>query len=266
MQPRTTGALITQVRGQIVAVSPNFRPGGFFTEGETLVAIDPRDYEADVKIAEAALMDALQAEAQESARAEQALVDWRRIGEPGEAPSDLVLRKPQLQAARARVVSARSALAKTQLDLERTRVQAPYAGRVLRQLADFGQVVTMGTPLADVYATDYVEIRLPLRNADLPFVDLPEASSAAPLPVSVRSELGEANVWEGQIVRTEGAIDETARQLHVVAQITDPFRGGPAAGAAESRQTRCPPAAEDRRVRHRRDHRQTARRSPGRSR
>ena len=39
----------------------------------------------------------------------------------------------------------------------------------------------------------------------------------------MHSELGGSQLWQGRIVRTEGAIDEIARQLHVVAQINDPF-------------------------------------------
>ena len=226
VQPRTQSILVAQVRGQVVSVSPQFRPGGFFTAGDTLMTIDPRDYEADVKIAEATLMDALQAQAQEEARSEQALIDWQRLGEADEAPSDLVLRKPQLEAARARVSSARSALTKAELDLERTAITAPFAGRVLRQMADLGQVVTVGAQLAEVYSTDFVEIRLPVRNADLPFVDLPEGAQSPRPDVTVQSELGGRQLWQGEIVRTEGAIDEVARQLHVIAQINDPFVAG----------------------------------------
>jgi len=223
VQPRTQSMLVAQVSGQIVVMKEDFRPGGFFHKGEALVTIDPRDYEADVKIAEATLMDALQAKAQEQARAEQAQTDWERLGNPGETPSDLVLRKPQLQAAEARVSSARSALTKAKLDLERTSVTAPFSGRVLRQLVDVGQVVNPGTQLAEVYATDYVEVRLPIRNADLAFVELPEAHAAHNPEVVVHSELGGRVDWRGQIIRTEGAIDEVARQLHVVAQINNPF-------------------------------------------
>ena len=223
VQPRTQSILVAQVSGQVVSINPEFRPGGFFAAGDTLMTIDPRDYEADVKIAEATLMDALQAQAQEEARSEQALIDWQRLGEADEEPSDLVLRKPQLEAARARVNSARSALTKAELDLERTAITAPFSGRVLQQMADLGQVVTMGAQLAEVYATDYVEIRLPVRNADLPFVDLPEGPASAQPGVDVHSELGGSQLWQGRIVRTEGAIDEIARQLHVVAQINDPF-------------------------------------------
>ncbi len=226
VQPRTQSILVAQVRGQVVSVSPQFRPGGFFAAGDTLMTIDPRDYEADVKIAEATLMDALQAQAQEEARSEQALIDWQRLGGADEAPSDLVLRKPQLEAARARVSSARSALTKAGLDLERTAITAPFAGRVLRQMADLGQVVTVGAQLAEVYSTDFVEIRLPVRNADLPFVDLPEGAQSPRPDVTVQSELGGSQLWQGEIVRTEGAIDEVARQLHVIAQINDPFVTG----------------------------------------
>ncbi|XOV84930.1 MAG: efflux RND transporter periplasmic adaptor subunit [bacterium] len=223
VQPRTRSILVAQVSGQIVDIEADFRAGGFFDAGDTLLTIDPRDYEADVEIAQAALMDALQTQAQEEARVEQARQDWQRLGEPGEEPSDLVLRKPQLQAARARVRSAQSALTKARLDLERSRITAPFSGRVLKQMVDLGQVVTVGTQLAEVFATDYVEIRLPIRNADLEFVDLPENQNTIAPFVEIKSNLGSETTWQGEVIRTEGAIDEVARQLHVVAQVNDPF-------------------------------------------
>ena len=220
--PRTQSMLVAQVNGQILSIQPAFRPGGVFSQGDELLTIDPRDYEAQVKIAQGALMEAIQAQAQEAARAEQALIDWRRLG-GGETPTDLVLRHPQLQAAQARVASAQATLAQTKLNLERTVVRAPFDGRMLHQLVDLGQVVNNGAQLAEVYATDYVEIRLPLRNSDLPFVDLPESGGEAQPQVRIRSELGSVETWTGTIVRTEGAIDQNSRQLHVVAQINDPF-------------------------------------------
>lgn len=222
--PRTQSMLTAQVGGQILDVAVNFRDGGFFNAGDALITIDPRDYEADVKIADATLMDALQRLSEEGARFEQAQVDWRRLGNDG-TPTDLVLRKPQKLAAEARVLSARSALQKAELDLERTRVRAPFAGRVLRKSVDLGQVVANNAQLAQVYATDYVEIRLPLRNSDLGYVALPEADSDVAPNVMITSELGRTQTWQGRIVRTEGAIDAIARQLHVVAQIDEPFSG-----------------------------------------
>ena len=179
-----------------------------------------------MRIAEGSLMESHQVLAEEEARSEQARQDWERLGNKGEAPA-LVLRKPQLLAAKARVISAESARQKARLDLERTEIHAPYAGRILRKLVDVGQVVSVNTQLAEVYATDYVEIRLPLRNRDLGLIELPESNdpAAANLDdnVTIRSDLGGEQLWRGRIVRTEGAIDATARQLHVVAQIDDPF-------------------------------------------
>jgi RND family efflux transporter MFP subunit len=228
IQPRTRSMLVAQVEGQIVDLNPNLRDGGFFERGDILVTIDARDYSADVRIAEAALADARQALAEADARSNQAREDWERLGNEGEVP-ELVLRVPQLEAARARVLSAESSLQKARLDLERTQIRAPFAGRVLTKFVDLGQVVSRNNQLAEIYATDIVEIRLPIRNRDLAFIDLPEIyrnSGAADVErgrVEIRSELAGSASWAGELVRTEGAIDETARQLHVIAQIDDPF-------------------------------------------
>ena len=224
VQPRTRSMLVAQVSGQIVEINENVRDGGFFEQGDVLGRIDPRDYEADVQIAQAALADANQALAEAIARSEQAREDWERLGNDGE-PSDLVLRIPQLEAARARVQSAESSLTKAKLDLERTRIVAPFAGRVLRKLVDLGQVVSTNAQLAEIYATDVVEIRLPLRNRDLRFIDLPEryrhsdAEESNGTDSIIKSDLIGEDEWQANLVRTEGAIDESARQLHVIAQI-----------------------------------------------
>lgn len=228
VQPRTRSILIAQVGGQLVSINEKVRDGRFFEKGDVLGQIDPRDYEADVRISEASLADARQSLAEAVARSEQALEDWERLGNEGE-PTELVLRLPQLEAAKARVKSAESALSKAQLDLERTNITAPFAGRVIRKLVDVGQVVSSNTQLAEIYATDVVEIRLPLRNRDLGFIELPEslryadAAKATEIPVTIRSDLIGNEEWQAKLVRTEGAIDESARQLHVIAQIDDPF-------------------------------------------
>jgi multidrug efflux system membrane fusion protein len=229
VQPRTQSVLVAQVGGQIISINENVRDGGFFEKGDVLGQIDPRDYEADVRISEALLADARQALAEAEARSVQALEDWERLGNTGDAP-DLVLRVPQLEAASARVKSAESALQKANLDLERTQLVAPFAGRVLRKLVDVGQVVSNNTQVAEIYATDVVEIRLPLRNRDLGFIELPESfrfsdavDASAEMDVIIRSDLIGNEAWNAKLVRTEGAIDESARQLHVIAQIDDPF-------------------------------------------
>lgn len=225
IRPRIQSLLVAQVGGQIVEKSPNFDEGGFFAEGEIMLTIDPRDYEANVMIAEAGLADAQQNLAEEEARGEQAQVDWNRLGNEGEA-SDLVLRRPQLAAATARIASAQANLIKARLSLERTQIQAPFDGRVLRQLVDLGQVVGTNTQLAEFYSVGLAEVRLPIANKDLSFITLPEsatAADAATVNVVLYSELANHEAWDGRVVRTEAAIDDTARQLHVLVHVDNPF-------------------------------------------
>jgi RND family efflux transporter MFP subunit len=228
VKPRTQSVLVAQVAGQINYVSSHFRDGGFFEKGDVLVKIDDRDYQAEVKIAQSTLMAGKQTLLEEQARSNQALADWKRLGN-GDEPSVLVLRKPQLESAKAKVMSAQAQLEKTQLKLERTQIVAPYAGRILKKKVDIGQVISTNSQLADIFAVDYVEIRLPIKNNDLALIDLPEeyrnsGVQVQPVPVNFQSDLIGNQSWQGEVVRTEGAIDNSAQQLYIVAQINNPYQ------------------------------------------
>ncbi|MDO6710710.1 efflux RND transporter periplasmic adaptor subunit [Aliiglaciecola sp. 2_MG-2023] len=225
--PRTQSTLMSQVAGQVVFVNDGFRTGGFFQKGDLLVAIDDSDYLAEVNIAKANLITAQQNLAEEMARSEQAKIDWQRLGGK-QKPTDLVLRIPQQESAQANLTSAKAQLLKAELSLKRTKIVAPYSGRVVTQNVDIGSVVSNNTELASIYATDYLEVRLAINNSDLGFVNLPEANidntiSTPPINVTFTSDLIGQQSWTGKIVRTESAIDSVSRQLYVVAQIDDPF-------------------------------------------
>ncbi len=228
VKPRTQSLLVAQASGQITEVSDEFREGGFFEKGDVLLKLDDRDHQAEVKSAQANLLTAEQSLLEEKARGQQALTDWKRLGGSSQA-SSLVLREPQLAAAQAQVLSAQATLEKAELDLERTKVTAPYAGRILSRSVDLGQVVSNNNQLATIYAIDSVEIRLPIKNKDLSFVNLPEqyrdgAKNQAGSLVKFSSDLVGEQTWQGQLARTEGAIDENAQQLYVVAKIDDPYK------------------------------------------
>jgi len=232
VQPRTESTLIPEVSGQVVKESPNLRSGEFFEAGDVLLQIDPREYEAAVTIARSELTQARAHLSEELARANQAEREWKRLGHRGKA-DDLVLRKPQVASARAAVNGAKARLAQRELDLERTRIVAPYAGRVLEKNVGVGQFVPTGSVLARIYAVDYVEIRLPLSNAQLQYISVPEmyrsesarARTLGP-KVLLHTQIGSTRYeWHGRIVRAEGAIDTRTRQLYVVAQVDDPYAG-----------------------------------------
>ncbi len=229
VRPRTQSVLFAQVSGQITQVSKQFRAGGFFEQGDILVQLDDRDHLAEVKIAQASLMSAKQHLQEEGARVKQAQADWQRLGN-GKTPNALVLRQPQYEAAKAQVLSAEAQLDKAKLSLERTKIVAPYAGRILKKHVDIGQVISSNTQLADIFAVDYVEIRLPIKNKDLALMKLPEEyrnaethNKAMHSNVVISSDLMGEQIWQGKIVRTESAIDDMSQQLYVVAQVIRPY-------------------------------------------
>jgi RND family efflux transporter MFP subunit len=224
--PRTETTLVAEVSGIIVNVSPNFVAGGFFRLGETLLEIDPSDYQAGLKRAQANLASRKAQFAEQKARADQALKDWKNMGRQGE-PSDLTLRKPQLAEAMANVQAAEAELQKAERDLERTRIKLPYDGLVRTKQVDIGQYVAPGTPLGVTFAIDTVEIRLPLSATDVSYLDLPSATDPADKPkpqVTLTTEnSGIRGQWQAEIIRTEGVIDEKSRVTYAVAQVVDPY-------------------------------------------
>ncbi|MGY5450970.1 efflux RND transporter periplasmic adaptor subunit [Agarivorans sp. MS3-6] len=231
IQAHTEANLISQVAGSITYVAANFREGAFFEKGEVLLKIDARDYQNAITIAEAELQTTQLQLAEESAKVEQALRDWKRLGK-GKPANDLVLRKPQLAAQQAASASAKAKLTKAKLDLERTIIRAPYAGRIIDKNVELGEYVSSGTKLASSYAIDYLEIRLPLSSREQSVLSIPENyrqrdSSEAKPEVQVSTQFGNKQFsWQAQIERSEAALDSSSRQLFVVAQIDDPY--GPA--------------------------------------
>ncbi|WP_111978833.1 efflux RND transporter periplasmic adaptor subunit [Algibacillus agarilyticus] len=226
VQARSQGNVVSQVGGEVTFVSANLRAGGFFAKGELLIAIDKRDYLADVSAAQAGYLDAKQKYLQEKAKAKQATSDW--FIDNTEQPNELVTRGPQLASAEAKLRSAEAGLKKAELNLARTDILAPYDGHTLQKGVSIGQVVGKNAVLGQIYAIDALEIRLPLKNEDLNFIDLPDANKRNEAqtnyaPVSIVSTLGKDEKWQADLLRTEGAIDQASQQLHVIVQIPEPF-------------------------------------------
>jgi RND family efflux transporter MFP subunit len=109
-------------------------------------------------------------------------------------------------------------------DLERTDLKAPFAGRIVEQMVDVGQFVSQNTELGRAFATDIMEVRLPLTNRYLSFVELPSPAATAGPDVLITGKIGRASEqWQGRVVRVDSSIDEASRQLFVVAEIKDPY-------------------------------------------
>jgi len=194
--------------------------------------IDPSDYQADLTSAEANLANAQALLAEERARAAQARKDWENlhgsIGGNGKQPNTLVLREPQLAQAQSNVKAMQAALQRAQRNLQRTKISLPYAGLVKERQVDLGQYVSAGNTLGITFAIDVAEIRLPLTENDLNYVQLPDTmhnnDEQQYIPVKlISSNQQSGQGWDAQIVRTEGVVDAATRVTYAVAVVEDPY-------------------------------------------
>ncbi len=230
VRPRTESQLVSEIAGRVTWVAPTFAEGGFFELGDVLVKIDPFDYQQAIVSARSVLALARLRLAQEEAEAEVAVREWGALGR-GDAGA-LTLREPQLEEVRASVAGAEANLERAARDLERAEIVAPYAGRIREKNVDIGQFVRVGDVVATIYAVDFAEVRLPLPDEQLAYLDLPlsyRGGSDQPQPrVTLRATFaGEAHEWQGRVVRTESEIDPVSRMVHAVAEVSDPYAPGP---------------------------------------
>jgi RND family efflux transporter MFP subunit len=214
VRPRTETILSAEISGAIVSISPKFIAGGVFRKDEVLMRIDPTNYTVAVDRAEA-LHEQRQIEFDGATK-------LRSQGYRAE--SEYASAKAALASAQADVVGARR-------NLERTYIRLPYEGMVRSKEADIGQFVNPGTRLGITFATDYAEVRLPLTDHDLAFVEIPDPRAVkqsgvadGPLVKLTAVQKGQLTDWDAQIVRTEGVVDEKSRVTYAVARIVDPYR------------------------------------------
>lgn len=219
--------LRSQVAGRVLDTAEAFLDGGFFREGDELLRIDPADYELAVNQARATLAEAEFQWKLEQGRQDVARREWSLIGDAGDASDlqrDLALRKPHLENAEAAVEAARAALALAELNLERTRIVAPFDATVLDRRVNEGAVVSTQDVLANLAATDaaWIEVSLPVR--DLRRLTIPrepgEPGSAAVVRMAAA---GADHAWTGSVLRLVQALDEQARLARLIVAVPDPL-------------------------------------------
>ncbi len=215
-------ALVAEVAGRVVFVSPEFTEGGSFEPGQALLKIDDRDYKVAVANAEAEV-------ARQKVLVDQGHADARvaRQQLAGVNASDLGLKKPQLAQAQAGLAAAQASLEQAEINLARTQVGLPYKGRVREDLVGLGQFVTAGTALASTFATDSVQVRLPLTDRQLAALGLPigfTANDESALPVKLSALVaGVQRQWQARLTRVDPSFDPLTRVIYAVAEVDAPY-------------------------------------------
>lgn len=236
VQPRNESELVPQVAGEVEWVSPALASGAFFQAGDPLVRIEPADYRVALATSRAALARA----ESEFRRARTEIERQRTLREKGVASQTRIDdAENAFTITEAALLEARARLERSERDLVRTELRAPFEGRVRSERVDVGQFVNRGESIATLYSVDYAEVSLPVPDRELRFVDVPRTprqfrsdtgadETASPNrngpEVELRAEFGgRTEVWRGRVVRTAGEIDPQTRMVQVVARVRDPY-------------------------------------------
>ena len=233
VNPKVQVDIIPEVAGKVIYIHPELIVGGLIHANQTILRIDPRDYELAVRQAEAAVADAGVKLETEQAEAEVAREEWRQLHPDTEPTSPLVLREPQIRKARAMLDSSEAQLDTAKLRLKRTSLSLPFDAMITTENVDLGQYVLIGQPLAKAYGTEAMEINVPLKDDELAWFDVFENSifangdrnSAEGTPAEVRVDFaGAEHTWKGYVGRTTGQVDKTSRMISVVVEVPEPFK------------------------------------------
>jgi RND family efflux transporter MFP subunit len=224
VEPRTETTLIAQVPGRIVSVADSFDESGFFRKDDVLVQIDRRDYQLSIRRLEASL----QAARARLAEASQRLGREQQLLERKATSRDTYERaQGAYEVAVAQEVELVAQLEEARNAEKDTAVVAPFDGCILQKQADVGQFVTAGTPLARCFATDAVEVRLPLDDRQFAYLELPLGATLAPETspsVTLTTQFGGKTLsWQARVVRSEAMLDARSRMAYVVASVTAPY-------------------------------------------
>ena len=220
--PSTVSQLIPEVSGRVTWTSPSLVAGGFFEAGQELARIDDLDYRNAQDRANAALKRA-------TAEVEHAKYEYRRLRSLAERK--LVSRSALENGLRAYRVTqatfedAQANSGQAQENVKRTVLRAPFTGLVRAENIDIGQFASRGQAIATLYANDVVEVRLPIADRQLAFLNLPPLRNGNfPKDMQPTVKLsadygGQVRQWFGKIVRAEAEIDTSSRMVHLVARV-----------------------------------------------
>ena len=224
VSPNIESELIPEVSGRVEWISPALVNGGYFEAGEVLLRLEDKDNRAKVERANATLTRA-KAEHEHARYEYQRLksLEDRRLASRSQMENAL----RAFRVSQATLQDAEVNFEQASRDLDRTEIMAPFTGLVRREAVDIGQFVSRGDPIATLYATDQVEVRLPIADRQLAYLNVP-VGARGELPLLQQPDVvlsaeyaGRELSWRGKIVRTEAQIDTASRMVHVIARVTN---------------------------------------------
>ena len=222
VMPSTESQLIPEVSGRVAWMSPNLVAGGYFNDQDILIRVDDTDYKTKLNRAKAALNRA-EAEQQHNEFEYRRMLSLEKRSLVSRSQLENALRA--FRVADATLQDAQATFQQAEQDIARTEITAPFAGLVRSENVDIGQFVSRGNPIATIYAGDQVEVRLPIADRQLAYLNIP-VNIRGEIPTEFQPEVkltaqyaGQTLEWKGQIVRSEAEIDVSSRMVQLVARV-----------------------------------------------
>ncbi len=241
--------LSPRVSGQVVEMSPRLVPGGMIRKGDLLLRIDPADFENAVSIRRSELEQATASREIEQARQRLAEKELKMLeGSIDETNRSLVMREPQIASIEAEVAAAKAAVERAMLDLDRTRIQAPFDAQVLTRSINVGSQVGPNDELARLIGLEeyWIMAAVPVRS--LRWIRFPRAierDSTSEIETTSESDsnpgrssagrggstvtLRNLEVWgpdverQARVARMIGTLDSQTRLARVMIIVDDPL-------------------------------------------
>ncbi len=218
--------LTAQVSGRIKKLAPEFESGSLISKGTAIAWLEDSVYQAAVAAARQELSEARVSLLEEERQAAQALAEWQASGLSGEPASELVLRQPQLAAARAAVANAEATLASARKDLQNTRISVPFDALIVERSVAPGSYLQSGGDIAVLYSSDRSEIEVSLSARDWQRLPGSQELGSGTWPVTLTNRESGAS-WQGRVLRSEQHLDATTRKRTLVISVTRPFEQAP---------------------------------------
>jgi len=217
--------LESRVSGEIVFLHPEFTEGGFLEKGAQILRIDPQDYSLALTLAQAMVKDAESKLKQLEAEAESARDEWRNLyqdRQKGDSePPSLLVKEPQLSAARAMLTAEKADVQKARLNLARTKIRSPFNTIVRTKNVDIGSQVSAQEKLAELVGTDEYWIQASIPVDRLSWIKIPRKRDES--GSKVRIFYRNADQRTGRVIKLLGALEAEGRMARILVEVKDPL-------------------------------------------
>ncbi len=159
-------ALKSEVFGRVASVSPKLRNGGTFKAGETLLTLDPRDFEFKAREARAGA-DEMRARVRKHELQGQFERAKFLRDNPGQEVPAIIEHRPQIERFKARVERWEMLVAQRDLELSKTKYSLPFDGKIIASTVGMGEVLGPATAFGSAYSKEAIGIEAPISLADI---------------------------------------------------------------------------------------------------